>query len=201
MRRIIHYFVAWLLTLFLFPLLALGQGYDHGRDREKKEAEEVKVPLIDLQIERIAVGVGTIIPDAGFSFDAVYVPVQMHGIGLPFIRQGTSTGITVEFHPASVHFANGRPVIEQIDYRIWSTTRVPISAIPIRALESGSVTRMFIGTDLLLDEGGPDDFTGGFDQRMAIGGDLGIIGPGNLVIEAYLFQNNIPFAVNALYGF
>jgi hypothetical protein len=139
-----------------------------------------------------------------FSTDALYVPIQFHGVGLPFIKEGTSTGIAVEIHPSKLlSFEDGGVRVQQIgqlDYRLWSITRVPISAIPWGRLQSGSVARMFSGVDMLIDEGGKD-FTEGFDVRMVIGGDLGVLGPGNLVVEIYSFQQDVPIAFSLLYGF
>ena len=129
-----------------------------------------------------------------------------YGISYPsFIKEGTSTGITFEGHPGKVFTkaieGGYEQLLENVDWRLWSTTRIPISAMPIRALQSGSVSRMFAGTDLLIAEGGPEDFTGDFDARFVFGGELGILGPGNTVFEIYMFQQDVPIAFALFYGF
>ena len=131
--------------------------------------------------------------------------VQWHGIELPFLEDGTSTGLSFEGHPAKLIekvIEGGRFLaIEDVDYRIWSTTRVPVSAIPIKALQDGTPGRMFTGVDVLLVEGGPLDWTEDFDARLVIGGDLGVLGPGNLVFELYMLQKDVPIAFSIFYGF
>ncbi len=195
------------LLFILVPSLLLAQGYDKNRGREKAEDEAVKVPIIELQLERIALGFGSFFDNENvtFSTDALYLSVQLHGIALPFIKEGTSTGITFEGHPGKVFTkaieGGYEQLLENVDWRLWSTTRIPISAMPIRALQSGSLSRMFAGTDLLIAEGGPEDFTGDFDARFVFGGDLGLLGPGNTVFEIYMFQQDVPIAFAIFYGF
>ena len=196
-----------LLLVMLLPAIGLGQGYDKNRGREKVEDEAIKVPIIELQLERIALGFGSFFDNEGvtFSKEALYFSVQLHGIAFPFIKEGTSTGICFEGHPAKIspQDVEGGDVqlIEKFNWRLWSTTRMPISAIPIRALQSGPFSRMFVGGGALLAEGGPEDFTGEFDARLVFGGDLGIVGPGNAVFEIYMFQEGITIAGTIFYGF
>lgn len=181
---------------------SFGQGYDKTRARPEAEAAKGK---IDLQIERISLGIGAFLNQPSLSGDMLFGSIQLHGIGLPFIRAGTSTGIAFEGHITKIFTENIDNVtvqsFETMDWRIWSITRVPIGAIPIRALKSGTPARMFFIADVLLAEGGPVDWTDGFEVRAGFGGDLGILGPGNLVIEVYVFQKDIPVAVNFGYGF
>ena len=124
---------------------------------------------------------------------------------MPFIREGTSTGIAIEGHITKIFTENIDGVnvysFETMDWRVWSITRIPLGAIPIRALKSGTPARMFLIADVLLAEGGPVDWTDGFNVRAGFGGDLGVVGPGNLVFEVYTFQPDIPVAVTLGYGF
>jgi hypothetical protein len=194
-----------ILVLLVFPARAIGQGYDRDRGRVDAEAREKK-GAIAFQISSIAVGFGSFFDQESvtFSTDALYLPIQLHGVGLPFIKEGTSTGISVEVHPAKLFTVTEDGVrlqqFGQLDYRLWSITRVPISAIPWGRLQSGTMSRVFSGVDLLIDEGG-EDFTKGFDQRMVLGGDLGVLGPGNFVAEIYMFQQDVPIAFSIFYGF
>ena len=181
---------------------AFGQGYDKNRGRP--EAEKIDDARFDLQLERIAVGFGAFLNQTSLSTDMLFGAIQLHGIGLPFIREGTSTGIALEGHITKIFTEqiDGVTVqsFETMDWRVWSITRVPVSAIPVKALQSGTPARMFLIADVLIAEGGPVDWTDGFEFRGGFGGDLGIIGPGNLVIEVYS-QRDIPVAVGLVYGF
>ena len=221
--------ICFLVSAFLFllsgPLFA--QGYDKKRGREKPEDEKVAAQppeeeeKITFQFSTIAIGFGSFFDNEGVTFStaALYGALQWHGIGLPIIKEGSSTGIMLEGHVAQIlgqeEFGYSMRVqdLTTVDYRIWSITRVPISAIPLNMLQAGSVSRMYTGVDVLLTEGGsgrplpedrPDvfsDWTGDFDQRFVIGGDLGILGPGNLAFEIYSFQDDLPFAFAFFYGF
>lgn len=181
---------------------SFAQGYDKTRARPEAEPAE---GIIDLQLERISIGIGAFLNQPSLSGDMLFGSIQLHGIGLPFIREGTSTGIALEGHITKIFTENIEGVtvqsFETMDWRVWSITRVPMSAIPIKALKSGTPGRMFLIADVLLAEGGPVDWTDGFEARVGFGGDLGILGPGNLVIEVYMFQQGIPFAVELGYGF
>lgn len=199
-------FIYILLILFSCSF-TFSQGYDKDRGRDV-EAEDEK-PKVEFNLGRIALGVGSFFDTEAitFSTDALYFSVQWHGFEFPILKEGTSTGIMIEGHVAKLFtedFEDGDvrfQYLEHLDYRIWSCNRVPINAIPIEKLQSGSISRMYAGTDLLIAEGGPDDFTGDFDARFVFGGDLGVIGPGNLVVEIYSFQQDIPIAFGIFYGF
>lgn len=197
----------WLVViLFLFSSVALGQGYD--RNRGKKAARTNPDVNIQFQVDAFSFGAGTFFSDTGivFSSESLFVELQFHGLALPFIKQGTSTGIALEGHLAKMF---GRSVwdnhqtlqFSEMSWRIWSITRIPLSAVPIKSLQSGTPSRVFAGTDLLIAEGGPSDYTGGFDARFVMGGDLGVIGPGNLVLEVYTFEKNKPVYFALIYGF
>ena len=193
------------VTLFLFSSVALGQGYD--RNRGKTTARTNPDAKIQFQVDAFSFGAGTFFDNDGIvlSSESLFVELQFHGIALPFIKQGTSTGIALEGHLASMfgreRWANYEAMsFSEMSWRIWSITRVPLSAIPIKALQSGSASRIFAGTDLLIAEGGTD-YTKGFDVRFVIGGDLGAIGPGNLVLEVYTFEPEKPVYFAFIYGF
>jgi len=218
------------LLLLLLASSLLAQGYDKNRGREDKQdtekvaatqpAEEEKIRF---QFTTVAIGFGSFFDNerVTFSTDALYGALQWHGIGLPIIKEGTSTGILLEGHVAQIlgqeEFGYSMRVqdLSTVDYRIWSMTRVPISAIPLNIFQSGSVSRMYTGVDVLLTEGGTgrslpedrpedmivDDWTGDYDKRFVLGGDLGVLGPGNVAFEIYSFQQDQPIAFAIFYGF
>ena len=190
------------IIAIMLSTTSFAQGYDKSRGRPEAEPAEGN---FDLQLERITIGIGAFLNQPSLSGDMLFGSIQLHGVGLPFIREGTSTGIAFEGHITKIFTENIDGLIvqsfETMDWRVWSITRVPMAAIPIRALKSGTPARMFLIADVLLAEGGPVDWTDGFDARIGFGGDLGILGPGNLVIEVYMFQRDIPIAVGFSYGF
>lgn len=212
--------------LLVFGLLGrdvLGQGYSKERGRKTPQAiaEDAKTRSpVRIQATRWAVGVGSFFDQESvtFSTDALYMAIQWHGVGLPFVEDGTSTGLMLEggwslgtatraLNPSTIITENFEASdfrlqhTENVDYRIWSMSRVPVSVIPIGALQNGTPGRMYTGVDVLLAEGGPVDRTNGFDARFVIGGDLGIIGVGNLVFEIYSLQQDVPIAFAVFYGF
>ncbi len=209
--------ICFLVSAFLFllsgPLFA--QGYDKKRGREKPEDEKVAAtqPAEDekvrFQFTTAAIGFGSFFDQEAvtFSSEALYVAVQWHGIGLPVIKEGASTGLLFEGHAAQIlgqeEFGNSMRVqsLSSVDYRLWSMSRIPISAIPLNILQSGSVSRMYSGTDILLAEGGSGDYTDDFDVRLVFGGDMGVLGPGNLAFEIYSFQDDQSIAFAFFYGF
>lgn len=196
----------FVVTLFLFSTIALGQGYD--RNRGKTTARMNPDAKAQFQVDAFSFGAGTFFGDTGISFSAesLFVELQFHGVALPFIKTGTSTGIALEGHLAKMFGRNTWKNLQtlqfsEMSWRIWSITRVPLSAVPVKSLQSGTPSRVFAGTDLLVAEGGPVDYTGGFDARFVLGGDLGVIGPGNLVLEVYMFEQNKPVYFAMIYGF
>ncbi len=187
------------LFVFLLSSFAFTQGYD--RDRGRVKAKAVAGDFVTFQYTAIAGGIGSFFSEEAITFDtkALFIPIQFHGVGLPFIKQGTSTGVALELHPTSVAYGSSGPFFGS-DYRLWSITRMPISAVPLSKLQSGTPSRTFLGADILIDEGG-EDYTGEFEVRFVIGGDLGVLGPGNIVLEIYSFQKDIPIAFAIFYGF
>lgn len=190
------------IILAILPALSFAQGY-------ATRASDTDKPKLELQPTSIALGFGSFFDRANvmFSTKAMYGVLQWHGVGFPALADGTSTGIAIEGHPATLFsedLESGEirvQSLEAVDYRIWSTTRVPISAIPIARLQSGVVAHMFVGGDALLAEGGPDDFTGEFDARAVVGGNFGGLGPVQIVVDIYLFQRNVPVSFVVLVGF
>ncbi len=205
---------------------AHGQGYSKERGREKPQEDVAAAQAVEkrsavrIQTKRWAVGFGSFFDQESttFSAEALYMSIQWHGVGLPFVEEGTSTGLmleggwslgaaTVALNPSTVvteEFEDSDvrlQVVENVDYRIWSMTRVPISVIPIRALQSGASGRMYSGLDVLIAEGGAVDRTEGFESRFVLGGDLGIVGVGNLIFEVYALQQDVPIAFAVFYGF
>lgn len=206
--------VALIFLAFMLSTTPLkAQGYDKGRGREPAEKPQAAAKAeedenLRFQFNTIAFGFGSFFDQESvtFSTDALYGAVQWHGVGLPVVKEGTSTGIMLEGHVGKIfgqeEFVYSMRVqgLMTVDYRIWSITRVPISAIPLAALQAGSVSRMYSGTDILLAEGGTGNYTDNFDVRLVFGGDLGVLGPGNMAFEIYSFQENLPIAFALFYG-
>ena len=194
-----------LLIAMLLPAVALGQGYDKQRGRVQAQADEKK-PVVRFQIKQWALGFGSFFDQEAvtFSTKALYGAVQLHGVEFPALAEGTSTGIAIEGHPAQLLTQSEGDVrfqaLNNVDFRVWSINRVPVSAIPINIFQSGTLSRVFSGVDILLYEQGPEDWTGEHDTRMVIGGDLGVLGPGNVVVEIYMFQRDVPIAFSIFYG-
>lgn len=192
--------LALIVLLILLPAFAYAQGYDKSRGRPLTYDDDANVRF---EVERISVGVGSFL--GLMSWNKVFASIQWHGVQLPVLKQGTSTGISVEGHVANIWTEDIDDVtrvqgIEDVDFRIWSTTRVPISAVPIGALQSGTPSRMWTGTDILIHEEGKD-WTGDFQARLVIGGDAGVLGPGNITFEVYMFQPNVPVAFAMFYSY
>lgn len=196
-----------LLLVMLLPAIALGQGYDEKRGRVQAVRASEKKPVVQLQIKQWAFGFGSFFDQESvtFSAKALYGTVQLHGVGFPALAEGTSTGIAIEGHPAQLLTKSGGDfrfqALDNVDYRVWSINRVPMSVIPINIFQSGTLSRVFSGLDILLYEQGPEDWTGEHDTRMVIGGDLGVLGPGNVVVEIYMLQQDVPIAFAIFYGF
>ena len=207
MRKKFLLLLLWLFLLtWLLPALVAAQGYDKERGRVQPQGEE-KPPAVGLQLTTWGVGFGSFFDEESvtFSADALYAAVQFHGIGIPSLAEGTSTGIAFETHPAQMVTRNVSGNLQirafnEIDFRLWSITRVPMSAIPLKIFQSGTLARTFTGVDALIHEQGSHDFTGDFDARMVLGGDLGVLGPGNVVVEIYMFQRDVPIAFAIFYG-
>lgn len=191
----------WFLLIFLFlPAVLFGQGYDKTRTRAAKEE-----PVVRLQIESWSFGFGSFFDQESVTFSqkALYGVFQFHGLGFPALEEGVSTGVSVEGHPGSLLTVSEGDIrvqnLNNVDFRVWSITRVPVSTIPFGIFQSGMLSRTFSGLDVLLHEQGAD-WTGNHDVRMVLGGDLGVFGPGNFVVELYLLQENVPIAFAVIYG-
>ena len=203
MKKLLPLFL--LILVMLLPTIGLGQGYDKNRGRAQKQDQE-KASAVRLQLTAWGIGFGSFFDEESITFSAkaLYGTVQLHGVGFPALQEGTSTGIAIEGHPARLFSQAGGDfklqVLENVDFRVWSINRVPVSAIPINIFQSGTLSRVFSGVDVLLYEQGPGDWTGEHDVRLVLGGDLGVLGPGNIVAEIYMFQQGIPIAFAISYG-
>jgi hypothetical protein len=148
---------------------------------------------------QIAVGGGAIIGDNGIiaSWDSAFATVQWHGIQL--FEDNVSTGLGIELHPASVISVTEDKVrissIDAVDARVWSMNRVKMSVTQL----PGSIwDLMYAGTDLLIYEIGSKDYTGDFDARLVYG-VKDKVGPGEVVLEIYMFEKYRPVSFAALY--
>lgn len=189
-----------LLISLLVPTLAFGQGYAASGAAPEK--------AVELNLKGLAVGFGSFFDDESvtFSTTAMYAAVQYHAVGFGFVEDGLSTGFQFESRVGrlnTIDLANGRlQFLDNFQYRFWSITRVPVSAIPIAALDTGILGNMFTGVDFVLTERiVEDDPFKGRDKRLVVGGDLGKLGIGHIVLEIYSLQDNVPISFAVFYGF
>jgi hypothetical protein len=164
-------------------------------------AQPVQAQTIKVEPTQISVGGGAMLGDNGIiaSWDSAFAAVQWHGVAM--FSQNVTTGVGIEIHPAAVLSMNEDGVfvqaIDQVDWRLWSMNRVKMSAlqIPGQLWES-----MFVGTDLLIREGGSTDFTGGFSARLVYGVKEKA-GPGWIEMEIYMFEKYRPVSFAFLYRY
>lgn len=149
---------------------------------------------------QISVGAGSMFGDEEmtFSWDGFFGAIHWHGVE---IANGEMTsGVGIEIHPATViSFSDGSTHIHQIgdvDFRVWSLNRLKMSALQI----PGEIwEEMYIGTDLLLIEGGTDH-TGDFTARLVFGVQEKA-GPGWIDLEIYMFEKYRPISFAMFYRY
>jgi hypothetical protein len=129
----------------------------------------------------------------------VFGSIQWHGVQM--FADNVTSGVCIEVHPAAVlSFSEDNTRIQQVsnvDWRIWSTTRMKMSALKI----PGDIWEsMFLGTDLLVQEGGSNDWTGGFTARLVYG-VREKAGPGWVWVDIYMFNEYQPVSVAAGYRY
>lgn len=163
----------------------------------------VSAQTIRVEPSEISIGGGAMIGENGIiaSWDSAFAAIQWRGIQM--FADNFVSGVGLEVHPAAVFSVKDGNVLvqafDQVDFRVWSLNRVKMSATQL----PGSVWEsMFIGTDLLLYEGGSTDFTGDFDMRLVYGVQEQA-GPGFIDLEIYMFERYRPvsFAVFYRYDF
>lgn len=170
------------LVFLLFPMLAFPQ-------------------VIRVEPTQISVGGGAMIGDNGIiaSWDSAFAAIHWHGVEM--FAANVTSGVGIEIHPAAVVSGWEEGVfvqaIDQVDWRIWSLNRVKVSALQI----PGSIWEsMFIGTDLLIQEGGSKDHTGAFTARLAFGVKEKA-GPGWIDLEIYMFEKYRPVSFALFYRY
>jgi hypothetical protein len=157
--------------------------------------------VIHIEPTQISIGGGAMIGDNGIiaSWDSAFATVQWHGVSM--FADNVTTGIGVEIHPAAVwsETQDGFRLqyVEDVDWRLWSMNRVKMSALQI---PGGVWESMFIGTDLLIQEGGSTDFTGDFHARLVYGVKEKA-GPGWVELEIYMFEKYRPVSFAVLYRY
>lgn len=154
-----------------------------------------------LDPDGFALGFGSIFGEESdvFSKDALYMALHWNGISFQALDADTTTGIGIEIHPASL--INGGELMN-VDYRIWSLTRVSLKSTKIKALQQGPGSKLYIISDFLIGEGGgpgepggpPRGFEAQFDWRGGFGAFLGKAGPGRIFADIYLAQDSLPIA-------
>jgi len=162
-------------------------------------AQPAQAQMKILQVEPVefAVGGGSMLGDEAvtFSLDAAFAAIHWHGFAL--FDSNASSGIGVEIHPASIvsSFEDGVAVqfIDTVDWRFWSLNRIEMSALQL----PGEIWEtMYIGSDLLLAEGGGNDYSGDFSARFVYG-----VKEGPVQLEFYMFEKYRPISFAFFYRF
>jgi len=156
---------------------------------------------IRVEPTQISLGGGAMIGENGIiaSWDSAFAAIQWHGVQI--YDDNIMTGAGIEIHPAAVFsYKDGNILVQdisQVDFRVWSLNRVKMSAmqLPGEVWES-----MFIGTDLLVYEGGSKDFTGDFSARLVFGAKEKA-GPGWIDLEIYMFEKYRPVSFAVFYRY
>lgn len=127
---------------------------------------QAQTKILELKPSDFAVGGGSMFGEESttFSLDAAFAAVHWNGIAL---FGEASTGVGIEIHPATI-ISDGNMVqfLDNVDWRLWSLNRIEMSALQL----PGEIWElMYLGSDLLVAEGGGNDYTGGFDARFVYG--------------------------------
>ena len=157
--------------------------------------------VIRVEPSQISLGGGGMIGAGGMisSWDAVFAAVQWHGVQL--FADNMTTGVGIEIHPAAVFsYKEGQTLtqfVDVVDWRLWSLNRMKMSALQLPGEVWESI---YIGSDLLIEEGGSTDFTGGFTARMVFGVQEEA-GPGWIDLEIYMFEKYRPVSFSVFYRY
>ena len=162
-------------------------------------ATSLSAQAIRVEPTQISLGGGAMVGDYGIiaSWDSVFGAVHWHGVQM--FDDGVTTGVGLEIHPAAVLKMWEDNVfvqaIDQVDFRIWSLNRVKMSVLQLPGPIWDS---MYIGTDLLVYEGGSMDLTGDFSARLVYGVKEEA-GPGWIDLEIYMFERYRPVSFAVFY--
>ena len=123
------------------------------------------------------------------AFDAKSVYGAFHWNGLKLPGPDVSTGIGVEFHPASISVDG---TLVNVDYRLWNLNRMDCAP--------GS-TALYCGVDLKIGEGVDGGYKADFDQRVVIG--IGLLNRDDvdLNFELYMLEDDRPVAAAVMIRF
>ena len=157
--------------------------------------------VIRVEPTQISVGGGAMIGDDFIitSWDSAFASIQWHGVSM--FDADLTSGVGLEIHPAAVLSFQEDGIrmqaIDQVDFRVWSLNRLKMSALQLPGPIWDS---MFIGTDLLVYEGGSTDHTGDFTARLVYG-VREKAGPGWIELELYMFEKYRPVSFALLYKY
>ena len=157
---------------------------------------QAETKILQLNPKDFSVGGGAMLGEESmtFTWESAFAAVHWHGVAL---FGDASTGVGIELHPASVvsSFENNVSVqsISDVDWRAWSLNRANMSMLQL----PGEVWEMiYLGSDLLLAEGGGNDYTGGFDARFVFG-----VADGPIQVEFYMWEKYRPISFAFMYRF
>lgn len=118
--------------------------------------------------------------DEMFSQNAQFVVVHVDVLDVDLFNTTSGVGLEV-------------PLGGDFEYAVWSLNRAPVP---------GTNNRMYAGSDFKLiqstENGGAE---GDFDMRLVTGYRLADVGPGQLLAELYLIEENRPVSFALKYGF
>jgi len=193
------------LTLVISGLLALekllkewwGVGLALAFALMLAQPAQAQTKILQFEPTDFSIGGGSMLGEEAmtFTWDSAFAAVHWHGVAL--FGDNASSGIGVEIHPASVvsSFENNVSVqsIDTVDWRFWSLNRIEMSALQL----PGEIWEtMYIGSDLLLAEGGGNDYSGDFSARFVYG-----VKDGPVQLEFYMFEKYRPISVAFFYRF
>jgi hypothetical protein len=121
-----------------------------------------------------------------FDVKAIYGAFHWNGLKLP--GPDVSTGIGVEFHPASISVDG---TLVNVDYRLWNLNRMDCAP---------GNTALYCGVDLKIGEGVDGGYKADFDQRVVVG--IGLFdGDIDLNLELYMLEDDRPVAAAVMVRF
>ena len=182
MKRFVYLFVFLLLTA-----MGLSQQKEHK--------------VLSAEPTQISIGAGSMLGEESMTFSWVGFFGAVHWHGIRIMDDTATSGVGLEIHPSAVFSYSDSDAsiqkFEAVDWRVWSLNRLKMSTFQI----PGEIwEKIYIGSDLLIAEGGSTDFTGDFTARFVFG-SREKAGPGWLDFEIYMFEKYRPISFAFLYRY
>jgi len=120
------------------------------------------------------------------AFDAKSIYGSVHWNGLKLPGPEVSTGIGIEFHPASISIDG---TLVNVDYRIWNLNRFDCPSA------------LYCGVDLKIGEGVDGGYRADFDQRLVVGIGIKRGDSYEVNFELYTLEDDRPVAAAVMVRF